>query len=1116
MNQEENFQVTAHDEKWVPTKERVKISTTNVRLETTVQQKEETFQVIIDNVSGINSYEFHLANKKCLVDAEVFQKILDICPRVQGVEFTEVPHDESTLTFLIDLGYRGPVYKHPSMFVDHMHQPWRTLAAIINKCLSSKSASNDKLRKSKIDILWGMFYRENVDYPELIWEDFAFQIDNRQLKKGRREIMPYLRLKFVRVGEDFQEYGLPIPETMLTEGIKQPKGKGSQGKKTTDTPQATIDVSKESDSEPARKRTSSRRVIKNKVTISADDNIIPDPDIALELGKSMSLTEATEKEAARQGIAFRDTSGVSKKTSLDLSQKLKGIQTLTPEEKLAADTMQAPKASKNSIKSQPHAGGSSEGTGTKPTIPDESTVTPKTSSEGTGAKLRVPYEEKVTSKVKADAILDWGSEQESEYSEEDDENIVWVDTNEEEEKNDDDDDKSIDLEKTDDEEPNDEFVHSEEHVQDNNEEIDDESVHGDKQVNDDEDEEMTNAKDADTRNGDEEITNMTKADAEKTEEVKDDIKKAELPPTSSSLSVSLGFGNQFLNLSSYNSLIGTVKDTTDAEINSLLDVQIQQEIPYIQSPSVLTVHVSVIFEPSVLTSIPKTPLLAHAITPLPPPSVSSISHKDVQELKEADNNTTLYASLRSKIPLAVNAYLRSSLGDALHKVLQKHTKELIQKYPQQVDYKEMIEESVQANIINEVKNQLPKFLPKAVSDFATPVIQSAVKKTLKKTPLMLDQSSSQAQSSLKAAESLSEYKLKTILFDKMDKTRSYLTHDKHQALFDALLNSMSLDDAIASGQADPEKVLRKRDRDDIDPLAGPNQGKKTKRSRTKESEPSKKSSTTKDLSKGKSPAKTSKSGKSVTAEEPVEEIVFEKAFVDTEQTIDDVVNDANQPPDDSTQTKDKDLNKDLFKQPPRPPTPDPEWNKHQVVDDQPEQLWFNNLVSAAKEALTFDELMATPIDFSIIEREYNMEEYFKALIDKLDWNNPEGDRCPFDLTKPLLLKGLPGHLTVAAEYFFNNDLEFLKSSDPKKRHTTSITKTKAAQYEIVGVEYMVPMLWSPTKVGLLYSKDSQCGHGDFVDLRLNDIEDMLLLAVQHKLFQLDGSDIVDFIMALHM
>ncbi|GJW89432.1 hypothetical protein Tco_0164772 [Tanacetum coccineum] len=40
--------------------------------------------------------------------------------------------------------------------------------------------------------------------------------------------------------------------------------------------------------------------------------------------------------------------------------------------------------------------------------------------------------------------------------------------------------------------------------------------------------------------------------------------------------------------------------------------------------------------------------------------------------------------------------------------------------------------------------------------------------------------------------------------------------------------------------------------------------------------------------------------------------------------------------------------------------------------------------------------------------------------------------------------------------------------------------------------------------------------GDFVDLHLNDIKDMLLLVVQHKLFHLNHSDIVDFIVALCM
>ncbi|GJW38115.1 retrovirus-related pol polyprotein from transposon TNT 1-94 [Tanacetum coccineum] len=128
----------------------------------------QQFWYTVKKVTGTNSYEFYLANKKCLVDVEVLRNILDICPRVQGEDFTKVLDDESTLTFLIDLGYKGPLYKHPNMYVDHMHQPWKTLATIINKCLSGKTASNDRLRKSRIDILWGMFYRENIDYPELI------------------------------------------------------------------------------------------------------------------------------------------------------------------------------------------------------------------------------------------------------------------------------------------------------------------------------------------------------------------------------------------------------------------------------------------------------------------------------------------------------------------------------------------------------------------------------------------------------------------------------------------------------------------------------------------------------------------------------------------------------------------------------------------------------------------------------------------------------------------------------------------------------------------------------------------------------------------------------------
>nr|GEX86083.1 hypothetical protein [Tanacetum cinerariifolium] len=257
------------------------------------------------------------------------------------------------------------------------------------------------------------------------------------------------RLKFVRIGEDFQEYGRAIPNTI---------GKGSQGKKSVITPKPTsVEVFNESDPELAKRQSGS-------------------------------------------------------------------IRKLTAKEQLAVDTMQAIKKSKKSSRSRPHARGSSKGTG----VPDE--VKAKLTSQSfRDQKMRVTILKKKTLMTK------------------------WVSTDEEEEKQDDDDDRSIDLEETDDEDKDDEFVH------------------GDEYVHEDVDEEMKDVEDAKTGKDDEEIT-----DDEKIEATKGDYEQAgKHTPTSSSLSVSSGFGNQFLNISSDASLIGTTKKSTYIEINSLLDIQIQ-------------------------------------------------------------------------------------------------------------------------------------------------------------------------------------------------------------------------------------------------------------------------------------------------------------------------------------------------------------------------------------------------------------------------------------------------------------------------------------------------------------------------------------------------------------
>ncbi|GJV48173.1 hypothetical protein Tco_1438385 [Tanacetum coccineum] len=792
----------------VPSVESIKISSTNVRLETTVHQKKETFQVFIDviknsicfkaftitvkvpeifiqqfwytikKVKDSESYEFLLANKKCIIDAEVFKKILDICPRVKGEEFTERYH--------------------------------------------------------------------------IIKDDGIVS-----------------RLKFVKIEEDYQEYGLPILDMMLNDAIKQAESYQMFLKYSTGQIPPKKSIWK------ARKRTSSRRVVKKKVTIYVAETNIPNPDVALELVKFVSLTEAVEEEAARhvhathawivteskpgpakkktssrstKGIVIQDTLSAPKPIPATSKLKLKGVQSLTLKEQEAAYVIQALKESKKTNRKQPGTRGPNEGTGVSSGVPNESTVVPATPSEGTGTKPRVLDEEKVTSEEKV--ILKWGSEQESEYlkkDQSDDEEVDRIDSDKDEEKKDDIDDKSIDLEMIDYEETDDEFVH------------------GVEQVNDEEDEEMTNAKVEVSRNGDEENTNAAKPDSGKTEEVKDDAKKAELPPTSSSLLVSSGFGDQFLKLSSDTSL----------------------------TLSVLKVPVFVISEPSVLSSVQYTPSVA-PVTTLPLPSVSTIPHvphqttapiptppittdaltittivpesdalpvvqlrvvkleKDVSKLKKIDHSAKALATLKSQVLTIVEQYLGSKIGNDLQKVLQRHTADLIQNY------------SV-------------KPTPKS-SKIQKPTIdleQESKKSTLEILKIKREQAKKQKMSkyTIKSTDraALKEYDLKSALYQTMHENKSFNKNPAIHALYHALMKALIEDEnAMDKGVVDTVKNHKRQqddddNDDDEDPSAGPNQGKKTK-------------------------------SKSAFAKEPVEELIAKVAMDDAVDTaVKDVVHDDDQP-----------------------------------------------------------------------------------------------------------------------------------------------------------------------------------------------------------------------------
>ncbi|GKD42498.1 hypothetical protein Tco_1267143 [Tanacetum coccineum] len=107
----------------------------------------------ITKIKNSSSYKFKLDKKKCTIDVEVFRDILKICPRLPNQEFDAPPSDEEIVTFIKELRHKGDIKSVTEVVVDQMHQPWRTFATIINRCLSGKTSSLDKIRLSRAQIL---------------------------------------------------------------------------------------------------------------------------------------------------------------------------------------------------------------------------------------------------------------------------------------------------------------------------------------------------------------------------------------------------------------------------------------------------------------------------------------------------------------------------------------------------------------------------------------------------------------------------------------------------------------------------------------------------------------------------------------------------------------------------------------------------------------------------------------------------------------------------------------------------------------------------------------------------------------------------------------------------
>ncbi|GKC82036.1 hypothetical protein Tco_1137753 [Tanacetum coccineum] len=92
--------------------------------------------------------------------------------------YIKPPSEIQILEFIKKLGYdEDPETKLivvSKMVATRLHQPWRAILGVLNRCLTGKDSSWDTVRLLILQILWGIIHSANLDFASLIWDIFEW------------------------------------------------------------------------------------------------------------------------------------------------------------------------------------------------------------------------------------------------------------------------------------------------------------------------------------------------------------------------------------------------------------------------------------------------------------------------------------------------------------------------------------------------------------------------------------------------------------------------------------------------------------------------------------------------------------------------------------------------------------------------------------------------------------------------------------------------------------------------------------------------------------------------------------------------------------------------------
>ncbi|GJS07647.1 hypothetical protein Tco_0364443 [Tanacetum coccineum] len=151
----------ALDDALVAPADRLKIGKCNLRLARMSHQGSRATLHVVYDVLTLNSLSQGIPNqtinKKHILGLDQFRDILQICPKIGNKKFEEPPFEKEILAFLASLGHSKEIRKITDVNL-------KSLLGYVNK--------------------------KNVDYAYLLWEDFIYQIENKNTKKGNAMYYP--------------------------------------------------------------------------------------------------------------------------------------------------------------------------------------------------------------------------------------------------------------------------------------------------------------------------------------------------------------------------------------------------------------------------------------------------------------------------------------------------------------------------------------------------------------------------------------------------------------------------------------------------------------------------------------------------------------------------------------------------------------------------------------------------------------------------------------------------------------------------------------------------------------------------------------------------------------